>query len=295
MPQQPPQRTRPFVPKETFDQVSAAMWGRHALDYDANYILTRTHWTDAEIREEALYFAGLARGLRLGAAQIPRGHGMLPGSAQVRLGDFIREENYHPGNIQPCRDPAFKQGSSMEGFRPQFFGIAQENISRPAAPAQRASESAGGSPHSTVDTYALAPNGISSGRNFDEHVQIRDSHDATTPWESKEIEAPLGLYESYPPLPATRFTGAQQAVNSAAVKGTGQEVMEPFGILSAPDEKMRSIPLTNDQMSHARDLASRSRREPRAPEAVPGRDEVFEPTQEGFQCLEDIDGFGYHY
>ena len=55
--------------KETFDLVSAVMWGQNALDYQHNYVNLRAHWEDSEIREEAIYFAGLARGFRLGAAQ----------------------------------------------------------------------------------------------------------------------------------------------------------------------------------------------------------------------------------
>ena len=62
-------QNRPFMAKQTFDQVSAMMWGQGALDYNKNYIVPRKHWDDSDIREEALYFAGLAQGLRVGASQ----------------------------------------------------------------------------------------------------------------------------------------------------------------------------------------------------------------------------------
>ena len=62
-------QNRPFMAKQTFDQVSAMMWGQGALDYHTNYIVPRVHWDDSDIREEALYFAGLAQGLRVGASQ----------------------------------------------------------------------------------------------------------------------------------------------------------------------------------------------------------------------------------
>ena len=55
--------------KQTFDQVSAALWGLNTLDYHTNYILPRTGWDDSDIRGEAAYYAGVARGLRLGASQ----------------------------------------------------------------------------------------------------------------------------------------------------------------------------------------------------------------------------------
>ena len=53
---------------DTFDKVSAVLWGQNALNYQTNYIIPRAHWTDSDIRDEALYYAGVAHGLRLGAA-----------------------------------------------------------------------------------------------------------------------------------------------------------------------------------------------------------------------------------
>ena len=48
------------------------MWGQNALEYHTNYIVPRARWTDSDIREEALYFAGMARRLRVGAPQTSR-------------------------------------------------------------------------------------------------------------------------------------------------------------------------------------------------------------------------------
>lgn len=70
--QQNHQQVRPFMDKQTFDRVSAVMWGQNALEYHTNYIVPRARWTDSDIREEALYFAGMARRLRVGAPQTSR-------------------------------------------------------------------------------------------------------------------------------------------------------------------------------------------------------------------------------
>lgn len=77
-------QNRPFMAKQTFDQVSGMMWGQGALDYHTNYIVPRVHWDDSDIREEALYFAGLAQGLRVGASQKPNQSKMNQGSSKDR-------------------------------------------------------------------------------------------------------------------------------------------------------------------------------------------------------------------
>ncbi|CAF9942276.1 hypothetical protein IMSHALPRED_003447 [Imshaugia aleurites] len=82
--------------KQTFDQVSAAMWGRNALDYHVNYIIPRTHWSDSNIREEALYFRGLALGLRLGAQQGPSHSTVHQGSSQGQSSASTAWNNYQP-------------------------------------------------------------------------------------------------------------------------------------------------------------------------------------------------------
>ena len=62
-------QTRPFMSKETFDEVSFEMWGRSDYDYHASYIASRMEWYDDDIREEALYASGMAYGLRLAALE----------------------------------------------------------------------------------------------------------------------------------------------------------------------------------------------------------------------------------
>ena len=70
--------------KETFDQVSTVMWGHNALDYSKNYLSQRAHWNDFDIREEALYYAGLAHGIRSG--QIGSGASQKPSQPMIYRG-----------------------------------------------------------------------------------------------------------------------------------------------------------------------------------------------------------------
>ena len=65
------------MPKHTFDQVSAVLWGPNTLDYLTNYVLQRTSWDDSDIRDEAVYYAGMAHGLQLGALQKPAEQAIL--------------------------------------------------------------------------------------------------------------------------------------------------------------------------------------------------------------------------
>lgn len=88
MSQQHHKQIRPFMDKATFDHVSAVLWGSHTLEYHTNYINTRTRWIDSDIREEALYFADLARRLRIGAPQISS----IPGYHHPSI---FRDEYYH--------------------------------------------------------------------------------------------------------------------------------------------------------------------------------------------------------
>ena len=101
-------QNRPFMAKQTFDQVSAMMWGKGALDYHTNYIVPRTHWDDSDIREEALYFAGLAQGLRVGASQKPNQSMMNQGSSKDRTSVPVGVNSGQMGSRNPARLAAFQ-------------------------------------------------------------------------------------------------------------------------------------------------------------------------------------------
>lgn len=305
MPQHAPQRIRPFMPKQTFDQVSAAMWGRDALDYHTNYILARANWTDSDIREEALYFEGLARGLRLGAAQTPSQPVMRQGGSPVRLGDFVEEDDHQAGRVQPGQPSVGSQGSFGARSRPQgnyrsYTDLGQgvppafhnqgENLLRPAQPQHASRVPYGSTGHH--DLYANAPEFLSpfsayapdsigygyAGSNQDAMILLEP-----------DARANLKLpdYESNPLHGVSRFTGAQQPANSAAAKDKDQEATEPFGILSAPDGKMRSIPLPDDSASQPGPASQ-------VLAQAPVKEETFEPTEDDHRFLasfEDLEDY----
>ena len=83
--------------KETFDQVSSVMWGQNGLDYQKNYVMTRSSWNDFEIRGEALYYEGLVYGLRLGASQKPSQPPIFRGIPALSSNRSYVPTGYDPG------------------------------------------------------------------------------------------------------------------------------------------------------------------------------------------------------
>ena len=79
----------------TFDIVSTALWGQHALDYHTNYIDQRANWSDSDIREEALYLKHMVHRLRHGTPQIQTM--MHQGSYQGQPSGFIYDNDRRPG------------------------------------------------------------------------------------------------------------------------------------------------------------------------------------------------------
>ena len=113
-------KVRPFMSKQTFDQVSAVMWGQNALDYYTNYINPRLNWDDSDIHDEAVYFAGFARGLRVGTLQNSSRQTMTQ-HAQMDVARDIGKSQGGPGNLASgeCRsfDAAFwPSGANQAGF-----------------------------------------------------------------------------------------------------------------------------------------------------------------------------------
>ena len=103
--------------KQTFDQVSAVMWGRNALDYHINYIVPRAQWEDSDIREEAIYFAGMAHGLRLGASQ-KSDQPMMHNQGQPSV--FHGGNSYQPSNNQRGHPTLGEHGSFGAASEPQI-------------------------------------------------------------------------------------------------------------------------------------------------------------------------------
>ena len=107
------------MPKETFDQVSAVMWGQAALDYHKNYIVPRTYWDDSDIRDEALYFAGLGQGLRVGATQKPRQPVMHQASCKDQTSTPVVVNSDQTGSSNSAHLVAAKHGGFVAEFQPQ--------------------------------------------------------------------------------------------------------------------------------------------------------------------------------
>ena len=97
-------RARPFVGKNTFNQVLAAMWGPNALDYHTNYLIPRAHWNDSDIRDEAIYFSGMARGLRIGTTQKPSQH--------------VGNDALAEGTRRGCGEPGEQEGVVVKLYAP---------------------------------------------------------------------------------------------------------------------------------------------------------------------------------
>ena len=181
--------------KQTFDQVSAAMWGKNVLDYHTNYIIPRSHWDDSDIRVEALYFAGFAHGLRVGASQ-------KHCQATVR-------QNRGEEQFIVVGDGKDKKLVSDESGHPRL-----------------------GEQHGGVDAAVQGTQvGPQSTANYHRAGSAAPSHNF------------LGN-ENRPGLQSHTSLGISE---SAAATVDGPETAESFGILSAPDGTMVSIPLSDSQ------------------------------------------------
>lgn len=255
---------RPFMTKETFDQVSVVMWGRNALDYQNNYIAPRAHWNDSDIREEALYYAGLAHGLRLGASQQPS-QPMIHSGCYRRPPSVLFDRYSHQHGYSPIAPMDHMHSSSVSQFKPQTaprvqtnlhpsYGLGRdipnsfqkipENVFGPATP-QHASDVPRWPPsqHDTHDAVFRT-------------MPIRDfriNAHMTSPWRPvSQTYTDWPVQKATPPHTPTWMARARQAANPTAAQAETQEPVGPFGILSAPDRNTRTIPLTNNQASHSR-------------------------------------------
>lgn len=103
--------------KETFDQVSATMWGHNTLDYEKNYINPRDSWSDFVIREEALYYEGRVSGLRLGASQRLIQSTSLGGLPTLPFGASAFPYNWNDWNpLDPIPMGYYSSGKFGDGY-----------------------------------------------------------------------------------------------------------------------------------------------------------------------------------
>ena len=129
--------TYPFMTEETFDQVSAVMWGPNNYDYHTSYILSRTEWCDEDIIEEALYATGLAHGLRLAALE----NTSQPTGYQNRYRDQSSALSDEGGSQLGCTsqcDPRYGRHYCYTPHVPQ--SMAQTPLSPPPRPVLSFSE-----------------------------------------------------------------------------------------------------------------------------------------------------------
>ena len=128
MAQQYLQPSPPFMAKETFDQVSTVMWGHNALDYYKNYLTPRYLWSYFDIREEALFYAGLAHGIRSrqvgsGALQKPNPPMIYRGNPTLGSSGNDYQSGYNQ-MLSTFRTP----GGSWTGRQPQTIRQPQSSL-----------------------------------------------------------------------------------------------------------------------------------------------------------------------
>ncbi|KAM0796309.1 hypothetical protein BDR22DRAFT_966249 [Usnea florida] len=226
-------QSRPFMSKETFDQVSAAMWGRNDYDYHASYIFSRTEWYDDDIRDETLYATGLAYGLRLAALERtsqPVGH------QNDRSGAFSDEGGCQLGCTSQC-DPRFGKHYCYTPHVPQ--SMAQTPPSQSSRPvlsfggvARTPSESA------ALKRQASMLNDRSAPRQDSRDYAIPD-FGTERPYAKKSSSqlTPLGmaLQPPYTLSTETEVPGMKLPGNLKAVNRPGQGIVAVSGTPTSPD------------------------------------------------------------
>ena len=257
MAQQNAHQLRPFVTKETFDKVSAAMWGQNSLDYHTNYLIPRAKWEDSEIREEALYFDGLARGLRLGTGPAPSQPTMRQNAAKEQI-DVLLSEAQNMSDYSNVGEAVL--GDRIESVAPaQAYRFRQKQghhlptlpsdlndfvyAPSPAVTEHVASNSGSGLRY---NKHANAAGGLETG-------QIEKDLYTTSPPEQEYEPHLLRAQDTKSALDAVRLANAQQRerANHDAAERKRRELAGPFGVLSAPDWTDLNIPLTDRQANNA--------------------------------------------
>ena len=227
-------RSRPFMSKETFDQVSAVMWGRNDYDYRASYIFSRTEWYDDDIRDETIYAAGLAYGLRLAALEETSQPVRYQDGHRDRSGAFSDEGGSQLGCTSQC-DPKFGKHYCYTPHVPQ--SMAQTPPSQSSCPvlsfsgvARTPSESAPSKLQASMLNDRYAPRQDSrdyADRDFGtqcSYAKISSSFQLT----------PLGMAPYILPT-ETEVPGMKLPGNLKAVHRPGQGIVAVSGAPTSPD------------------------------------------------------------
>ena len=100
------QKSRPFMTKEVFDEVSFRLWGDSTLDYQANYINPRLAWSNSEIYTELLILVNTLRGIQSGTLKmievaIEQSSPWYHHDATVCVAEFGRSQSPHGPQAWP--------------------------------------------------------------------------------------------------------------------------------------------------------------------------------------------------
>ena len=229
-------QSRPFMSKETFDQVSAAMWGRNDYDYHASYIFSRTEWYDDDIRDESLYATGLAYGLRLAALE-RTSQPVSQNGHRDRSGASSDEGGCQLGCTSQC-DPRFGKHYC---YTPH---VSQSMAQTPPSQSSRPVLSFGGVARTPSESAALKRQASMLNDRSAPRQDSRDYADRDFGTErpyartlSSLLLTPLGMALQPPytlstetEVPETKLPGNPKAVNRL-----GQGIVEVSGTPTSPD------------------------------------------------------------
>ena len=238
--------------KEIFDQVSAVMWGQNALDYYANYIAPRTSWSDSDIRKESHYFAGLAHGLRVRAASKRSQNVISQDNDQIQPRSYVDRFHFQLPPLpfrEHCAGSSAFQSRAMSqsqpthssekvcglGSHPLFPGV-QENKFRSAPP-----------------PYALSTYQPQLQRDTDAKISgyFRNT---VYPGNKPHMPRPLSASRANIRQPAQEYNldnttagsvSEEEPANDATAQSNGWGLPDPFGTLSVPYKRARSVDITN--------------------------------------------------
>ena len=210
-------QARPFISKETFDQVSAVMWGQSALDYQISYIFPRTEWNDSDIREEALYLTGVLFGFRL--------------AAQHKTSQPIRHQNGHRDQSSALNDGGGCQLGCTSQCDPRF---GKHNCYTPHLPLGMAQPPPSQSSRPPIPFRSVARN------PFEIHALQR------------QAAMELACRQRYLLPTATEVPGMQLPGGLKAVYRPGQGIVAVSGAPTSPDGRTVLLPLPNSAASQPR-------------------------------------------
>ena len=234
-------QTFPFMSKETFDQVSAVMWGPNDYDYHTHYITSRTEWYDEDLREETMYATGLAYGLQIAALERTNQPISHQNGYQDQPSALSDEGCYQFGCTSQC-DPRYGRHYCYTPHVPQ--PLAQTPPSQPPRPvlsfselARTPSESAALHRQASIVNDRSAPRQDSGDYSYGNFGTERPY--AKTSSSSSQL-SPLGMatHPSYMLPRETEVPGTKLSGNLKAVYRPGQGVVAVSGSPTSPDGRM---------------------------------------------------------